>query len=247
MNLVEHVVLERGRRRERTEAPPERHGGEPVGYLLGLEGGPHDRIGRQTELAEGPSQLLPQLERAVVAHLVQPGVGDAPLVEQQGLEMRWVHLGRVSLRVGPVGGAEHADVAGRVRERGGPLDGIEAVRRVEVVVLGERPLGLVAAPGVLQHDDVAVADETPGALDEPARLLSVRGALQQDREPGSGGDPVAHRHRDVAGVQHDVVGLRGLRRWADSQREHSQRRQRHHPERARRMVVTPRPAACNGP
>ena len=232
--LGEHVVLERGRPGERAESRAQGHRREPVADLLRLERRPHHRIGRDAELVERPAELLSQLERAVVADLVRPGAGDAALVQQQRPQVRRVHLGRVRLRMRAVGGAEHADVAGSVGERRGPLDRVVAVGRVEVVVLRERALRPVAPAGVLEHHDVPPLDEVQAALDEPASALAVRRSLEQHRQrlfdrhavPGRaidvGGeaDAVAHRHHDVCGEQHGVVGLGNLRLRTGRTRRH---------------------------
>ena len=231
-HLREHVVLELGRRGEGAEARPQRHRREPVGHRLGLEGGPHHRVGRDPELVERPAELLAELERAVVADLVRPRAGDAALVQQQRPQVRRVHLRRVRLRVRAVGGAEHADVARRVGERRRPLDRVVAVGGVEVVVLRERALRFVPPAHVLQHDHVAALDEVQAALHQPATLLAVGSALQQDRQPlgdrhavpcgpihvGGEADPVAHRHHDVLGEQHRLVRRRDLRRRTGCER-----------------------------
>ena len=220
---LEVVVLEVGRGGERVLPLPERRVREPVRRALRFQPGPDARlVGHRGELAVRPAELLAQLEGAVIAHLVGPGVRQAPHGQHQGLEARRVQLRRVGLGVGPVRGAPHAHRRQYVVEPDDPLDGVGAVRRVELVVLLEHSLGEVEAAHVLHDHHVAVGGEPAGLLGETLGGLVVGGAVEEHRKAlvhrlAAGGGPV-HVGREAHSVPHgdhevllDLEGLVGRR------------------------------------
>ena len=220
---LEVVVLEIGGGGQRILTFLEWGGREPVGRTLRLEPRPDARlVGHRGELAVRPAELLAQLEGAVVAHLVRPGVRKPAHRQHQGVEAGGTQLCRVGLGVGPIGGAPHAHRRQGVVEADDPLDGVEPVGGVEFVVLLEDALGEVEAPHVLHHHHVAVVGEPARLLGEAFAGLVVRSAVEQHRERlvhrlavaagaidvGSEPHAVAHREHEVLFDLHRLVRRR---------------------------------------
>ena len=204
----EVVVLEVGRGRERVLPLPERGQGEPVGGGLPLQPLAHrGEVGDRRQLAVGPAELLAELERPVVSHLVGPGVREPAHGQDQRLQRRGIQLGGVRLGMRPVGRAPHPDLGKRVLEPGDPPDRVEAVRGVELVVLAEHTLGEIEPAHVLNHHDVAVAGEPGGLLRKPVRGLVVGRPVEEDRERLLHRDAVATRAVDIRGEAHPIPHL----------------------------------------
>ena len=204
---LEVVVLEVRRGGQGVLAFPEWGVREPVGGALRFQPGPDARlVGHRGELAVRPAELLAQLEGAVIAHLVGPGVRQPPHGQHQGLEAGRAQLRRVGLGVGSVGGTPHAHRRQRVVEPDEPLDGVETVRGVELVVLLEEALREVQPAHVLDDDNVAVGGEPARLFGETLGRLVVGGAVEEHRKAlvhrlAAGGGPV-HVGREAHSVPH---------------------------------------------
>src|SRR5258708_2505495 len=111
------------------------------------------------------------------------------------------HLSRTDIR-----GANHANFTIAIRERGGPLDRIEAVRLFVPEGI-PFPFGSVTAAYVLNDDHIAARDYSVGWRDSPAGALVVRRAHKDDRElaRGSWAIDVRVEHNTVARLHRNIV------------------------------------------